>query len=87
MVISLITDQFFLNPRIMPGVLRIQYLTKNTVKLNFPQRCCVFPRLNCVKSVCIWSYSGQYFPTFRLNTERYAVSLIIKSECGKIRTR
>ena len=66
MVISLITDQFFLNPRIMPGVLRIQYLTKNTVKLNFPQRCCVFPRLNCVKSVCIWSYSGQYFPTFRL---------------------
>ena len=83
MVISLITDQFFLNPRIMPGVLRIQYLTENTVKLNFPQRCCVFPRLNCVKSVCIWSYSGPYFPTFRLNTERYAVSLLLSLNAEK----
>ena len=28
-----------------------------------------------------------YFLTFRLNTERYGVSLHIQSECGKIRTR
>ena len=31
----------------------------------------------CVKSVLIWSYSGSYFPTIGLNTERYPVSLCI----------
>ena len=25
----------------------------------------------CMKSVCIWSYSGRYFPAFGLNTEKY----------------
>ena len=40
-----------------------------------------------VKSVRIRSYSGPYFPTFGLNTERYGVSLRIQSEWGKIRTR
>ena len=38
-------------------------------------------------SVRIWSYSGQHFPAFRLNTERYEVSLRIQSECGKMLTR
>ena len=42
---------------------------------------------HCVKCVRIRSYSGPYFPAFRLNTERYGVSLLIQSECGKIRTR
>ena len=28
-----------------------------------------------------------YFPAFRLNTERYSVSLHYQSKCGKIRTR
>ena len=28
-----------------------------------------------------------YFPAFKLNTERYSVSLRIQFECGKIRTR
>ena len=42
---------------------------------------------HCIKSVHIWSYSGPYFPTFGLNTERYFISLRIQSECGKIRTR
>ena len=32
-------------------------------------------------------FSGPYFPEFRLNTERYGVSLRIQSECGKIQTR
>ena len=32
-------------------------------------------------------FSGPYFPAFRLNTERYGVSLLIQSVCGKIRTR
>ena len=41
----------------------------------------------CVKSVCIWSFSGPYFLAFGLNTERYFVSLRIQSECGKIRTK
>ena len=42
---------------------------------------------NCVKFVLLWLYSGPYFPAFGLNTERYKVSLLIQSECGKIRTR
>ena len=42
---------------------------------------------HCVKSVRIRSYSGPYFPAFRLNAERYGVSIRIQSECGKIRTR
>ena len=42
---------------------------------------------NGVKIVPLRSYSGPYFPTFGLNTERYGVSLCILSECGKIRTR
>ena len=40
-----------------------------------------------VKSVRIRSYSGPYFLAFRINTERYSVSLRIQSECGKMRTR
>ena len=44
-------------------------------------------RKHWVKSVCIPSYSGPYFPTFGLNTERYTLSLRIQSKCGKIWTR
>ena len=43
--------------------------------------------MHCVKSVRIWSYSGPYYPTFGLNTERYRVSPRIQSKCGKVRTR
>ena len=39
---------------------------------------------HCLKSVCIRSFSGPYFPAFGLNTER---CLNTKSECRKIRTR
>ena len=42
---------------------------------------------HCVKSVRIQSFSGPYFPTFELNTERYGVSPCILFECRKIRTR
>ena len=42
---------------------------------------------HCVKSLRIRSYSGPYFPTFRLHTKRYFASLRIQSKCGKIRTR
>ena len=42
---------------------------------------------HCVKSVCIRSYSGQHFPAFGLNTERYFISHHVQSECGKMRTR
>ena len=38
-------------------------------------------------SVHIRSYSGPDFPTFKLDTEKYSVSLRIQSECGKIWTR
>ena len=40
----------------------------------------------CVKSVRIRSYSGPYFPAFRLNMERCGISLRIQSKCGRIRT-
>ena len=39
----------------------------------------------CPYSKC--PYAGSYFPAFRLNTERYSVSLGIQSEGGKMRTR
>ena len=43
---------------------------------------------HCVKSVSIRSFSGPYFPTFGLNTERYShVSLHIQSKCWKVLTR
>ena len=42
---------------------------------------------HCVKSARTWSYSGPYFSTFGLNTERYGMFLTIQSKCGKIRTR
>ena len=41
-------------------------------------------KLKCMKSVSIRSFSGPYFPIFKLNTETYSVSLPIQSECGKI---
>ena len=40
-----------------------------------------------VKSVRIRCYSGHYFHTFGLNTERYSVSLRIHCECRRLRTR
>ena len=43
-------------------------------------------KLHCAKSVRIWSYSGPHCPAFRLNTERYRVSLRIQAECGKCGT-
>ena len=39
------------------------------------------------KKVRIRSFSGPYFPSFGLNTERCGVSLRIQSESGKIWTR
>ena len=45
--------------------------------------CCV-----TVWNVSKWeAFSGRYFPAFGLNTERYFVSLLIQSKCGKIQTR
>ena len=43
--------------------------------------------LHCLKSVLIRSFSGPYFHTFGLYTERHSVSLRIQPECGKIRTK
>ena len=43
--------------------------------------------LYCVRSVRSRSFSGPYFPSFTLNTERYSVSLRIQSKCWKMQTR
>ena len=40
-----------------------------------------------MNKVRIRKYSGSYFPGFRLNTERYSISLRIQAEYGKIQTR
>ena len=40
-----------------------------------------------MKDVSIQSFSGPYFPSFGLNTERYEVSFHVQSECEKIKTR
>ena len=40
--------------------------------------------IHCVKSVRIRSYSGPHFSAFRLNMEKFGVSLRIQSECGKM---
>ena len=50
-------------------------------------KCPLFERIHCVKSARVRNYSGRHFPAFGLNTERYFVSLRIKSEYGKMRTR
>ena len=43
--------------------------------------------IKCVESVRIWNCSGPYFPSFRLNKERYGVSPRNQSECEKKQTR
>ena len=56
--------------------------------MNFP---CHPTRKYCL--ITAWKvskygvFSSPYFPAFGLDTERYGVSLRIKSECGKIRSR
>ena len=42
---------------------------------------------HCVKSVRIWRFSGPYFPSFGLNTERYSISLHIQFDSERKRTR
>ena len=43
--------------------------------------------LHYIKSVPTRSFSGPYFPAFKLNTETYEENLRIQSVCGKILTR
>ena len=43
--------------------------------------------LTLLKKCPYLELSGPYFSAFRLNNERYCVSLRIQSECGKILTR
>ena len=63
------------------------YLETISDRIFFPRVSLSEDNSHCVKSVRIWNFSGTYFPAFRVNTERYSVSLCIQSECGKIRTR
>ena len=44
-------------------------------------------QFHCMISAHIRSFSGPYFATFGLNSERYGVSLRIEPEYGKIPTR
>ena len=46
-----------------------------------------FKDLHYAKGVRIRSFSSPYFPEFKLNPEKYSVSLRIQSKCGKIWTR
>ena len=42
---------------------------------------------HCMQNVHLRSFSGPYFPVFRLNTERCSISLRILSKCWKMWTR
>ena len=44
-------------------------------------------KTHCVKGARVRSYSDPHFPAFRLNMERYGVSLCIQFKCGKMRTK
>ena len=46
-----------------------------------------YSKHHCVKGVRIRSNAGPHFPAFGLNTKRYELSLLIQSECRKMRTR
>ena len=59
-------------------------LNQNHRKLQFDVR--LF-KPHCVKSVCIRSNSGLYFPAFGVITERYSMSFHIQSKRKKIQTR
>ena len=61
---------------------------RNTLGLNLQKKLASARNtFDCVKSVCIQSFSGLYFPASGLNMERNWVFLRIQSECGKVRTR
>ena len=47
----------------------------------------IYNKYHCVEVLRIRSYSGPHFSSFRLNIERYFVSLCIQSKCRKTRTR
>ena len=46
---------------------------KSVIPVNRFINLCLVNALRCIKSVRIRSYSGPYFPAFRLNMERYEV--------------
>ena len=73
------------------GISRIQTFNVKIEEEIFEQTVSGTPNIiydsHCVKGVRIWSYSGQFFPAFELNTKRHGVSLRIQSECGKMWTR
>ena len=77
-----VTFRLYITPKSVKMHIIFLHLDKILAKILPP------PKLNthCVKSVCIRSYFGPYFPAFGLNTNRYSLSLRIQSEWGKIRT-
>ena len=56
-------------------------------KQNIFLSCAICQTSYRVESICIWSFSGPYFPAFGLNTERYSVFIRIQYDCGKIQVR
>ena len=73
------------------GISRIQTFNVQIEEEIFAETISATPNIrydsHCVQGVRIWSYSGQFFPAFELNTKRHGVSLRIQSECGKMWTR
>ena len=70
-------------PEIFGKISKTKQITRENQYTGF----CVIGTTYCMKSVQIWSFSGLYFPVFRLNKEIYGVNLRIQSEYRKIRTR
>ena len=57
----------------------LQMLSLNSYGINLKVPLILPNATHCVKSVRIWSFSGLYFPSFELNTERYCLSFHIQS--------
>ena len=80
-----LTNSFFLSDWVQVGI--EVYIPHRKCQVKPHSSPWFLAACHCVKSFCIWSYSGLHFPTFGLNTERYGVSLRIQSECGRMQTR
>ena len=61
----------------------------NQVKYWYQCFSFILPKViyHCLRRVLIWSFSSPYFSTLGLNKRICSVILLIKSECGNIRTK
>ena len=78
---------YYMEVSLYSAVYTLQYCLYLTIQIKIYSIYFYFLQYShCLRRVRIRSYSGLYFPSFGLNTEKYIVSLRIQAEYGKIRT-